>query len=37
MLIAEELVLIALGPEKGRVPLGTQEYVRIGMSGGAPG
>lgn len=33
MLIAEELLLIALDPESGRVPMGAQDYVKVGLSG----
>ncbi len=33
VLIAEELLLIALDPESGRVPMGAQDYVKVGLSG----
>lgn len=32
MLLAEELVLIALDPQTGRVPISSQEYLRLGVS-----
>jgi hypothetical protein len=33
MLLAEELLLLALDPDKGTVPLGCQDYVKVGLSG----
>jgi Golgi phosphoprotein 3 (GPP34) len=33
MLIAEELLLLALDPDKGRVPSGSRDYLKIGLSG----
>lgn len=33
MLIAEELLLVGLDPAKGSLPMGTSDYVKIGLSG----
>ncbi len=33
MLIAEQLLLIALDPQTGRIPLGTKDYLKVGLSG----
>ena len=33
MLIAEQLLLIALDPRTGRIPLGTKSYLKVGLAG----
>ena len=33
VLIAEELLLVALDPDKGTVPLAAQSYVKVGLAG----
>ncbi len=33
MLIAEELLLIAIDPRSGRIPIGSREYLTVGLAG----